>query len=268
MKKNTNKVIISIVFILAMLIWSTLPLWGINIVIPGDEGRICYHVNFFYNFPSEDFLYYLNDLLLFSESPDGMIITKGFRDRLIQTLNKHYTIKSYMRKLTGDEKYNVSFNMFKTDDIQKASDLLSLMGRKLKKNTKGLYCLESFDPDGLPDYFQFSLLQAETLETQINKTNYFTFHLLESEVPLPAEWDMKFFREVSGLPLNPSNFFENILKDKRLSLLLGVLYRMSDNETRYISNLGREANLGEYGAWKKIYNDRKLLMGMFVLSPE
>jgi hypothetical protein len=237
-----------------------------EVIIPGDVNRICYYANFFYNYPSEDFLYYFNEFLLSWEKPDETVMTGGLRHRLMEVVSWHDAIKEFIRFNTGERKDRITFNLKDAKAYQKASDFLLILGRKLNKNAKGQYYLTQIDNPGMPDYLGFALIRKETLEQQINNTQFFNFYLRESKVPLPHGLDLEFFREVTGIPVNASSFFENLLKNERLSLLMGVLCRLSANEIQYINNLVPPPRPGAYDAWKKIYNNKKLLMGLFVLS--
>jgi hypothetical protein len=272
--KNKNQWIKKTIIVFVWLIYlftgafaaPAMPLHGAAVTLPGDVDRICYYVYFFYNYPSEDFLYYFNDLLLYWEKPDGAVMAGTPRHRLLEVVSWHNAIKEFIRRHTGENINQITFNLSDPTAFKKASDLLVLMGRQLKKNAKGQYYLIRTTHRGVPDYFQFALMREDTLEQQFNRTHFFKFHLKESKVPLPAGLDLEFFQEVSGIPLDASSFFEAVLTQERLSLLLAVLYRLSNNEIQYIDNLVPPSRPGAHDAWKKIYDNKKLLMGLFVLS--
>lgn len=251
-----------------LFIGVSIPLHGRtdDVIIPGDVNRICYYANFFYNYPSEDFLYYLNDFLLSWEKPDETVMARGLRHRLMEVLSWHDAIKEFIRYHTGEKKNRIVFNLTDAKAYQKASHLMLILGRQLNKNAKGQYYLTRTANPGVQDYLQFALIRTDTLEQQINNTHFFNFYLKESKVPLPRGLDLEFIREVTGIPVNASSFFENVLKNERLSLLMGVLCRLSANEIQYINNLIPSPRPGAYDAWKKIYDNKKLLMGLFVLS--
>lgn len=227
----------------------------INIIIPGDVSRICYYTDYFYNFPSEDFLYYLNDRMLFWEKPDGLIIENGVRHRLLEVLMWHRNIRDFLQVNSQEKKDRITFNLKDKTGYAKAIELFTLLGRQLEKNNKGQYYITLNPQVSHADYFRFSLVRPHVLEQQLNQTHTFHFQLKEEEVPIP--WDLAFLGKITGLQLDKDNFFEYLLKDEQFSLLIAILYRLSDQEIQYIDQLD---------GWKQIYQDRKLLMGMFVLS--
>jgi len=268
-KKSRQRIPLLLVFICVILF--TILFGGIlqaeNIIVPGDENRICYYSNFFFNQPTEDFLYYFNDFLLFSEKPDELIMTLGIRNRLMWILSQHNAIKEYIHTLSDrKDKTSVTFNLGNPDGFSKAAKLMELLGRQLKMDEKENFQLSSLSPVGYPDYFQFALLQQESLLTQINQTKFFTFKLKESETPLLPGLNIKFFREATRLPMNESNFYEYLVKDERFSLFFGVVSRMSNAEVRYISGLRRQSSTGAINPWQEIFKNKRLLMGLFVLS--
>jgi hypothetical protein len=264
MNINRNQPIKRIIFswFLLFLVFAVPLLHGENIIIPGDVSRLCYYSNFFYNFPSEDFLYYLNDRLLFLEKPDDLIVPNGLRDQLLKIADWHKAIKKAVLAYSGPGKTSAAFNLLDPDEYKEASRLMLLLGYSLEKNEIGQYYLAevSLGEDTgtqMGGYLDFSLINPQTLEQQLNKTHSFFFLLKESEVPLPKGLDLAFIRKVTGLKIDPSSFFESMLKNERLSLLMAVLFRLSDHEIRYIDSLN---------GWGKIYSDKKMLMGFFVLS--
>lgn len=259
MKINKNHQIKRIIFslFLLFLVFAVSLLYGENIIIPGDVSRLCYYSNFFYNFPSEDFLYYLNDRLLFWERPDDLIVPNGLRDKLLKVAGWHKVLKKSVLAYSRQGKNSVAFDLTDPDEYKQASQLMFLLGHSLGKNQKGQYYLAQITGSQMVGYLNFSLIRPRVLEQQLNKTHTFYFHLKESEVPLPEGLDLAFIRKVTGLKIQPSSFFELMLKNERLSLLMAVLFRLSGNEVRYIDSLK---------GWGKIYHNKKMLMGLFVLS--
>jgi len=238
-------------------------LYGEMVVIPGDVSRICYYTNYFYNFPTEDFLYYLNDRLLFWERPDEFIVPKGIRERLLFVIDWHKKLKKFFQKNAEENKNHVSFNLIDPDGYDAAVQLLALLGYDLKKNDKGQYYLVTGQNYARGGYLNFSLIRPQVLEQQLNRTHTFYFNLKETELPLPVGIDLDFLQRVSGQKIDKNSFFEIMLKNERFSLLLGILYRLSNNEIQYIDQLipGQKTE-----AWKKIYNDKKMLIGLFIFS--
>ena len=216
---------------------------------------MCYYTNYFYNFPSEDYIYYLNDRMLFWEKPDGLIIKNGIRDKLLQVVNWHRLVKSFVRSNTKGKGDSVSLDLSSGKGYMKAQELVTLMGRQLRKNKKGQYYITRKAQMGIADYFRFALIRSHVMERQLNQTHRFNFRIKEEKLPIP--WDFDFLGKVTGLPLDESSFFEHLLKDETFSLFIATLYRLSSHEIGYIDKMG---------GWQKIYADKKLMMGMFVLS--
>jgi hypothetical protein len=250
-----KRIIFSLFFI--FLVFAVPLLHGENIIIPGDVSRLCYYSNFFYNFPSEDFLYYLNDRLLFWERPDDMIVPNGLRDKLLKVAGWHKVLKKSVLAYAREGEKSVAFNLTDPDGYKQAAQFMFLLGHNLETNQKGQYYLAQIPGSQMVGYLNFSLIRPQAWEQQLNKTHTLYFHLKESEVPLPAGLDLAFIRKVTGLKIDPSSFFELMLKNERLSLLMAVLFRLSGNEVRYIDSLN---------GWGKIYDNKKMLMGLFVLS--
>lgn len=237
------------------------PLHGETAVIPGDIDRICSYTNFFYNFPSENFFYYLNDRLLFLEKPDGKILGNGLRNKLLKIVRWHRVIKKSLKRVKNYKNNMVIFNVANQEEFEKTKIIMNLLGLRVEKTPEGQFRVFQNASPGLSDYYRFNRLNTGTITRQLNKTLHFYFKLEESEIPLP--WDYEFLREVTGQRIDPGSFFEMMLKNEQFSLLLGVLYRLSDKEIDYISSMVKTPR---FGAWRQIYKNKKFLMGMFVLS--
>jgi len=255
-KSHRIKQIICSLF-LFFLVFAVSLLHGENIIIPGDVSRLCYYSNFFYNFPTEDFLYYLNDRMLFWERPDDLIVPNGPRDKLLKVANWHKVLKKSISAYARQGDNSVAFNLLDPDGYKQASQLMFLLGYSLEKNEKGQYYLAEVPGSQMAGYLDFSLIRAPALEQQLNKTHTLYFLLKESEVPLPGDLELAFIRKVTGLKIDPSSFFEQMVQNEQLSLLMAILYRLSNHEIRYIDSLN---------GWEKIYHNKKMLMGLFVLS--
>lgn len=237
------------------------PLYGETVVIPGDINRICSYTDFFYHFPSENFVYYLNDRLLFMERPDGKIADSGLRNKLLKIVRWHRVIKKSLERVKSYKNNMVIINVSNQEEFEKAKIILNLLGLRIEKTLKGQFRVSQNPASGFSDYYRFSQLNIGTVTRQLNRAQHFYFKLEESEIPVP--WDYGFLQEVTGLKIDSTSFFETMLKNEQFSLLLGVLYRLSDKEIDYISSLKKAPR---FEAWKQIYNDKKFLMGMFVLS--
>ncbi|MCP5106753.1 MAG: hypothetical protein GY950_25435 [bacterium] len=233
-------------------------------LIPGDINQISLYTDFFYNLPSEDFFYLLNDPLLFLEKPEGKLVGSGVRNKLLKIVRWHNVIRKSLKRFKKDKNKMVTINVSEPQGFKKASILLNMLGLQMVKKPDGKFRVTLNPALGHTHYFRFSMLKPKTIERQLNKANYFYFKLKESRITLP--WDFGFLREVTGLKLNGDSFFETMLKDERFSLFLGLLYRLSDSEIQYISGLKDPENDAPRAAWQKIYNDKSFLMGMFVLA--
>lgn len=245
----------------ALLSCNMLPVFADDIVIPGDVSRISYFTNFFYNYPNQDFIYYLNDRLLYSEKPDEKVLERGIRNRLRKIMIWHKLIKKYLQKSSPENPDRITYDLSDPGEFSKAKIFLKLLGLGLQKDEKGRYFLDADSSVGAVNYSKFDLINSLALQSQLNQTRKFQFKFKESTVPIP--WELSFLEQVTGKKLDPDSFFEDLIMDERLSLLLGLLYRLSDREIQYLNNLVQEPALA---TWKKIYEDKKLLMGMFVLS--
>ncbi|UCH95101.1 MAG: hypothetical protein JSV88_33285 [Candidatus Aminicenantes bacterium] len=244
-----------------------------------------------YSATEKNFIYYLNDTLLFEQMPDlekireralqGVInlrqrqeIFRGtrklYKNNLKMTLNhrikrivsSHRTLKEYLAQLTKDPEKPVSLDLNHPQEYLEAELLLKLTGLMVQKDsTHGYRLKETYSaPDFEPNhYYQLLGINPWTLEKKLNQTRRFDLEMREFEVTIP--WDFDFLRQITGLEINPDSFAEILTQDKRFQLFLGILYRLSDKEINYISGLGPD-----FAAWKKIYSNNKFLCGMFILS--
>ena len=265
MKENRFLRSLNIVFILLMMIAMASPqqLSGEIAIIPGDIDKICSYTGCFYNFPAADFFYYLNDQLLFTEKPDGKIIGGGIRNKLLKILRWHQLIKKSLRRFERDKNNMIVINAAEPGGYRQTAVILNMLGLRMEKSPEGKYNITESSSAAMPDYFRFTGTTPDLLAQQLNKTGYFYFKLREEELPIP--WDFSFLSEITGLKINKTSFFETLLKDEQFSLLLGTLYRFSNREIDKIA--GTVTNpASSTGAWKRIYADKKFLMGMFLLS--
>ncbi len=250
-----------LVFVILAAVTSPLALSADVATIPGDVNRVSYYTNFFYNYPAEDFLFYLNDRLLYSEKPDGKILENGFRNKLLMVMNRHKLLKTFIRKSKTDVPGELDYRMDQPLEFQKVKVFLKLMGLTVKKNETGLFIVDPDTTPGSMHYFQFASSYPKDIQIRLNKTGIFNFTLKETHLEIP--WSYKFLGDITGLTLDEDSLLVNLLGDERFSLLLGTLYRLSDSEIEFI---GGGSDASPAGEWKTIYNDQKLLMGMFVLS--
>ncbi len=238
------------------------PLHAETVGIPGDVNAISFYTKFFYNLPNDDFIYYLNDRFLFSEAPDGKLTPNGKREELRKIILVHKSLTDYMREINGNDKKSVTINLKDSQGQTQAEDMLSLLGLYLDKTKDGKFQIYVDDSTGVIDYYKFMMLDINTMMKQINKTGLLHFNVVDSTVNIP--WDISFLNEITGLSLEPSNFFPSIIEDENLSLLLGLLFRLADKEIDFI---GTSIQSPGQNAWQTIYQDKPFLTGLFVLAP-
>ncbi len=265
-----NRIFIVSVLLVWMVSFGVLSLHGETgdtantAVIPGGIDQISSYTDFFYNYPAEDFFYQLNDRLLFTDKPDGRPLGSGLRNKLMKIVRWHNVIKRSLDRFRGKDvgkKGMITLNVSEPGGYKKAGVLMNLLGLQLTTTPEGKYSVKPNPIAGITNYFGFALIDIRTLQNQLNKTHRFHFKLKEDSVPVP--WDFKFLSEVTGLKIDPGNFYETMLKNEKFSLFLGMLYRLSNREIDFIGGL---VTTPELGAWKQIYRDNRFLMGMFVLS--
>ncbi len=245
--------------LLILLTAAALPLAATGTaVIPGDINRICYYTDFFFNHPESDFFYYLNDRLLFMEKPDGILVSSGFRRKLLTVLRQHRATRSFLHRYTDPETGLVTLATGNSKNFKQAAKVLLQLGFKLIKEKNGRFSVTVLPSAAAAvEYSRFALLDATFFQRELNRNNSVTFGLKETTLSLP--WDFGFLRSITGLQLNKDSFFRHFLENESFSLLLGTLYRMSGREINYINRLSRDA-------WKEIYENKHFLMSMYILS--
>jgi hypothetical protein len=229
--------------------------------VPGDVNSLCYYDNFFYNLPEGDFFYYFNDTLLFSEPPDDTVYNDGMRDKFLHLVRRHRQIKEFINENGNRQNATISFDLKDKKKFDRAVEFLALLGLELKKNNSGSVEVKPADEEYPIQYYSFCRLKPSVLQGQLQNTGIFFFKLQETEVSLP--WDFKFLSSACGTQIDSGSFFEQMLANKRFSLLLAVLYRLSDRETVFV---GQNSPQDAGTAWKRIYLDKKTMMGMLVLT--
>ena len=241
--------------ILFLLICCALSLPAATVTIPGDVSSISFYTGFFYNLPADDFIYYLNDRLLFFENPDGRLFPTGVRIQLRRVLRVHKKVKELMREINKNDAETVTINLKTQEGTEQAEDLISLFGLYLEQNKKGRWQVYVDESKGVIDYYKFSSLDIDTLVKQLNKTGLLHFKITNSNLTIP--WDFAYLNRITGLNIDAASFFETMVENEKFSLLLATLFRLSEKERKFLDNLD---------AWQKIYRDKQLLMGTFVLS--
>ena len=264
---------------------------GAVVKLPGTLEQIAYYAKYEFPSPGEDFIFYIDENLLFHRIPplaemnpwlwQSFRFRRRFRQmmltrlvyirsekartqeyRLQKAVKTHKALKTYLSKISNSSIEPVSLDLTIPRDFHTARQILKLMGVVLYIDKQGDYRLQELSTPGSIDFFHYYQIKYPILgdlEKTLNNKHTFRFEPDECEVRIP--WNYSFLCQVTGMDLRPGSFFEHLLKEKRLQLFLGLLYRLSDLEINFISAL--EPVLG---AWKKIYKNNALLKGMFVLS--
>jgi hypothetical protein len=255
-----------------------------------------------YSATEKNFIYHLSETLLFEQMPDFEKIMKAvlhkprvynpkkkvgygglknkyeeykrarrlysnfckrtLKQRIKIVISRHRSVNVYLAKIIEDPSKTISLDLKHPQEYALAQLILKRIGLELRRNSNQQYrLLESYI---LPNseanqYYMILGFNTWDLEKVLNKSHRFDFQLKEFEAGIP--WSFDFLREITGLELNPGSFTEILVRDKRFQLLVGLLYRLSHREIDYINRLKPNLN-----AWKMIYNNDKLLCGMFVLS--
>lgn len=232
---------------------------GENVNIPGNSTFIARYLDFYYNLPSKDFIYHLNDMLIYSEAPTNKLFKRGVRDKLLNIITMEKKIEKLIKTKFQYEKNMFTLNLSDRKGVRNASKLLNYLGLYLEKKDSGMYSIEEDDSTGIVDYHRFVNLKVKSLEKLINRTNRLFYNHTSSTMEIPFTFE--FLSNCSGLDVNRENFFELLTANKQFSILTGILYRLSESDIKYISGLVRNGN-----AWRMIYSDKKFLLGMFNLS--
>jgi len=241
--------------------WSE-ALWPAEAVtVPGDVNAICLYSDFFYNLPQNDFIYYLNDRLLYTEPPNDQLYPDGWRSLLLRLTTRHRDIRDFLETHNRTDPMRITLNLNTTYGWERGSELLGLLGILLRRQANQQLLLVEDTSERAVRYFSFSRMDLANWQKQLNKNGILYFELKESAVSQP--WELRFLREITGLDLNEKNFWETLLQNKRFSLLLGLLFRLSEEEIDFI---GRSIPQQKNKAWQKIYGNKKMLLGLFVLS--
>ncbi|MEN8155016.1 MAG: hypothetical protein ABFR75_13445, partial [Acidobacteriota bacterium] len=227
----------------------------------GNPTLLSRYIDFYYNFPTKDFIYHLNDLLIFSEAPTDKIIKRGIREKVAQLAIMEKKIEKLIKERFLFEKNMFTINISNRKGLREANKLLNYLGLFMEKRDKGTFKIDPDDSEGIVDYHRFANIRTNDIEKLINKTNRLFYNHVNSNINIP--FDFKFLREVTDLTINSENFFELMVTNKKFSIFLGILYRLSDLEIKYISEISENK---EENPWKLIYSDKKFLLGLFNLS--
>ncbi len=265
-----------------------------SVKLPGNIDHFAEYMKYYYSSPGEDLIYHLDEILLFEQMPKfsdveslflrhitspgkraqwwlkmraeyKRVLKLTFRYKIRKIFNRHREIKEYLFKITGDHSNTITFDLKTPEGYHAAAKLLRLTGLTLTKDSTGstekYRLVDDYSPPSFVvyDYYKVLGFNTWTLENSLNKTHCLDLKVSECEVGIPR--DLSFFREITGLEINAASFTDILIKERRLQIFLGLLYRLSDREFNYINNLEPGFN-----AWKKIYNNDTLLCGMFVLS--
>ena len=230
-----------------------------TIILPGTIHHICYYTDFFYNLPDNDFIYYLNDRLLFSDPPNEKLFDAGLRRKLLNVTMIHKKLRQIVREKSPDGKPHMTLDISQDDGMKEAIRLMGFLGLELRKEENEQFKIMIDASTGIIDYYRFSRINIEKMEKQINQTNRLYFRLRGSTTQIP--WSFNFLKTITNLEINAHSFFEHLLMNERFSLFVAVLFRLSEDEINYINSLSPQLQ-----AWKQIYQNKKLLMGMYMLS--
>lgn len=230
-----------------------------TVIIPQTINHISYYTDFFYNLPDHDFIYYLNDRLLFSDPPNEKLFDNGIRMKLLRVTYIQNKLKEIIKTNEKDGKPHLTVNLTRSDGLKMAGQIMGYLGLEMREEENGKYKIMIDASAGIIDYYRFARVDISRLERQINQTNRFYFRLKESYLNIP--WSCDFLKDITGLDINPHSFFETMLKNERFSLLLSILYRLSDQEINFIGSL-----MPGNQTWKRIYQNKRFLVGLFVLS--
>ena len=244
-----------------------------------------------YSATENNLIYYLNETLLFEPMPNFQEIRAQalkdvkksklrhtrilearltywnslkmtFTHKLRRIILSHEAIKEYLYNVTGHHSRGISLDLKNPQHYAVTCLLLKHAGLKLQKDSHRKFQLaEYLSPPHFEanHYYQILGFNTWNLEKNLAKTNRFNLELKEFHAHIP--WDIDFLKEITQLVITPDSFAEILTRNKRFQLLLGILYRLSDEEINYINRL--KPNLK---AWKKIYNNDRFLCGMFILS--
>lgn len=234
-----------------------------NALIPLDVYRLSSFTDFFYYFPPDDFLYYLNDRLLFLEKPDGLLVKTGVRLKLYNLARQYKELERFLQYFKKDSSGNYLVAVRGRRNFNRASAVLKLLGLRLERKLNGSYQIVS---QRIPKFYRPEL--TEFLREEIKREEWIMKMNTFGEFPLKTAWhrvplpfDLAFLNTVTGLKLQPETIFETMVSNEKFSLLLGILYRLSPLAIDYIDSLAPGHDF-----WKTAYKDDTLLMGMFILS--
>ncbi len=232
-------------------------------IFPGNSERICSYSDFCYYFPQEDFVYHLNDRLLFMEKPDGQIVESGIRKKLLTVIQQYREIKKSLSQTKRNGTGGFTLDMTLPGGFTGAEQILAPLGLSLVKQPGNHYRISRTSQFAYNEYYSFARLEGQLNQWQqsLNQNRTMDILVTESEVSVP--WDYDFLQEITALPVDRESFFETMLGNEQFSLLLATLYRLSPDMIDYISNLHPKTKLG---AWKEIYQNPRFLMGLFILS--
>ncbi len=130
------------------------------------------------------------------------------------------------------EKNMFTINISERKGFRDASKLLNYLGLFLEKKDSGMYTIEEDDSAGIVDYHKFVNLRVKSLEKLVNRTNRLFYNHTNAEMEIP--FDFNFLKSCTGLDVNSENFLELMTTNKRFSILLGILYRLSESDIEYV----------------------------------
>lgn len=270
----------------------TLTSAGSTVNVPGQLQAFNEYLNSYYC-NEGNFIYHFNDILLFEKMPTyseiHAVVVRNIttaarinlkkkyvereyrlarmvtlKERLKVIFAAHQKVTSYMNKIS--ETGSASLNLDAPPGFSRAKKILARTGLALQmisRSTKDkrfrVFDRNDENSTSINHYYRATGLNPWTLENALNKSNRFDFTVHEFSAWLP--WDLASLSRVTGLDLTPDSFMNTLVRSKRLQLLMGTLFRLSEREVAFITGLGQQED-----AWKRIYGSDRFLAGMFVLS--
>lgn len=283
-------------FPIVLLLISAFPVQGDTIRLPGIFKEFVHYITYNYPVEGDELLFHLNELLLFEvlptwESVENHIIRGPrtpykirkarvkvmsqlkrltrltYTHRLREIFKMDQVVKDYVTGLTGiqgkpgNTGAKLSFDLNTREGQLGAAELMIRIGLKLTMDGTGRFkVLEYHTPTfRVNHYFKLHGLSDWRLTNAINKSRRFTFSRRTCNLEIPFSLD--FLSSATGTVLTSVNLAHQLVFDRRLQLFLGLLFRLSNREIEFIGGLAPDN-----GAWKSIYNNDRLLNGMFLLS--
>lgn len=276
--------------ILLLLLCMWLP--GAEVRLPGTLAQVTDYFQYYHTDLEGSFVYYLNESLLFYRvlQYDDLLTEKWqrfktrsrFREfvrrrsyfmrnesfktpdhRLRHAVETRLLLENLLNEITGSPAGQFTIDLTQPGQPGAVDEFLKVLGLRLKTEKDGRFRVEELVPPRqyqIPRFYALLRMNPVGLEADLNKKKRFDFRMSPCQsANIPFEFD--FLNRITGLGLNRDNFLEVLSREKPLQFLMGILYRLSHREIRFLDKLepGSET-------WKTIYSNPRLLSGMFLLS--